>query len=76
MHRVGAPPRQRGGAGGRDEEEEEMCEPRYSIPFFATADMDTVIDALPGCWDDEHPKLYEPVTAWEYVQMRMAALYE
>lgn len=49
---------------------------RYSIPFFATADMDTVIDALPGCWSEERPKKYEPVTAWGYVQMRMAALYE
>lgn len=39
--------------------------------------MDAVIDALPGCWDaEENPKKYEPVTAWAYVQMRMAALYD
>lgn len=50
---------------------------RYSIPFFATANMDAVIDALPGCWDaGSNPKKYEPVTAWGYVQMRMAALYD
>ncbi|KAL5411167.1 hypothetical protein PMIN04_010369 [Paraphaeosphaeria minitans] len=49
---------------------------RYSIPFFATADMDTVIEALPGTWGEDRPKKYEPVTAWGYVQMRMAATYE
>jgi isopenicillin N synthase-like dioxygenase len=50
---------------------------RYSIPVFATADPETVIDALPGCWDEgEAPKKYESVTAWGYVQMRMATLYE
>lgn len=48
---------------------------RYSIPFFATADMDTVIDALPGTWTQDRPKKYDPVTAWGYVQMRMAATY-
>jgi isopenicillin N synthase-like dioxygenase len=55
---------------------EQVVPDRYSIPFFATADMDAVIEALPGCWSDERPKKYEPVTAWGYVQMRMAALYE
>ncbi|OCL14082.1 Clavaminate synthase-like protein [Glonium stellatum] len=77
LHRVGAPPvPMREGAGGPDgEEEEEVCRPRYSVPFFATADRDAVVEALPGCVDEEHPRLYEPVTAWEYVQMRMAALY-
>ncbi|KAF2657824.1 thymine dioxygenase [Lophiostoma macrostomum CBS 122681] len=68
VHRVGLPP-----AISR---REGMVPDRYSIPFFATADMETVIDALPGCWDEAgNPKRYEPVTAWGYVQMRMAALY-
>lgn len=58
-------------------EAEKIVPDRYSIPFFAVPDMDTVIDALPGCWDEEsNPKKYEPVTAWGYVQMRMAALYD
>jgi len=70
VHRVIAPPSaaERGG--------NEMCRPRYSIPFFAIADPDTVIDALPGCWDEEtNPKKHESATAWGYLQMRMAALY-
>jgi isopenicillin N synthase-like dioxygenase len=68
VHRVGSPKQ----IDGQD-----VVADRYSIPFFAVADMDTVIDALPGCWDEkDNPKKYEAVTAWEYVQMRMAALYE
>ncbi|KAJ4350626.1 hypothetical protein N0V95_004585 [Ascochyta clinopodiicola] len=66
VHRVVAPP---GGGEG-------MLPDRYSIPFFATADPETVIEALPGCWDAENPKKYPSVTAWEYVQMRMATLYK
>ncbi|KAF2679147.1 Clavaminate synthase-like protein [Lentithecium fluviatile CBS 122367] len=71
VHRVGLPPNLTSPATKK------IVPERYSIPFFATADMDTVIDALPGCWDEVgRPKKYEPVTAWGYVQMRMAALYE
>jgi isopenicillin N synthase-like dioxygenase len=67
VHRVGLP--QKEGSG--------VVPDRYSIPVFATANMDTVIEALPGCWDEEgNNKKYEPVTSWGYVQMRMAALYE
>jgi isopenicillin N synthase-like dioxygenase len=66
VHRVGIP----------SHNGEEVVPERYSIPFFATADMDAVIEALPGCWDEESPKKYGAVTAWEYVQMRMRALYE
>ncbi|KAK4988635.1 hypothetical protein LTR50_003818 [Elasticomyces elasticus] len=63
VHRVVAPPSDRlngeargedgwkGESGGR-----EMTKARYSIPFFATADPDTVIEALPGTWGEERPK--------------------
>jgi isopenicillin N synthase-like dioxygenase len=72
VHRVGLPPTLQGGGKAG----EVVVPDRYSIPVFATPNMDTIIDALPGCWDEENPKKYEPVTAWGYVQMRMAALYE
>lgn len=75
VHRVGLPGG--GGDGGEDEYHGDAMVPeRYSIPVFATANMDTVIEALPGCWSEDNPKMYESVTAWEYVQMRMKALYE
>ena len=66
VHRVVAPP----GDGG-----EGVCPSRYSVPFFATADPETVIEALPGCWGEGNPKRFEGITAWGYLQMRMAALY-
>lgn len=68
VHRVVKPP-------SVVQDGEEVCKARYSIPFFATADPDTVIEALPGCWGEGRPKLFDSVTAWGYVQMRMAALY-
>jgi isopenicillin N synthase-like dioxygenase len=70
VHRVVAPP-----SAVEGQEEGNLCKARYSIPFFATADPDTVIEALPGCWGEGNLKKFESVTAWEYVQMRMAALY-
>ncbi|OJD35885.1 flavonol synthase flavanone 3-hydroxylase [Diplodia corticola] len=80
VHRVGAPPVQRlREAGAVVEAEgggEEMCRARYSIPFFSAPNDDAVIEALPGCWDERaNPKKYEPVTAEQYVTMRMEALY-
>jgi isopenicillin N synthase-like dioxygenase len=66
VHRVGLPPKG---------ERREMVPDRYSIPVFATANMDTVIEVFPGCWNEENPKKYEAVTACGYVQQRMAALY-
>jgi 2OG-Fe(II) oxygenase superfamily len=88
VHRVGAPPladtRSSDGLGGRvladlgeqvELEGDAICSPRYSIPFFATANSDAVIDALPGCWELGVPKRYDSVTARDYVRMRMKALY-
>jgi isopenicillin N synthase-like dioxygenase len=66
VHRVVAPP----GDGAEGE-----CPARYSVPFFATADPETVVEALPGCWGERNPKRFEAITAWGYLQMRMAALY-
>lgn len=74
LHRVVAPPVDPGKINGSTEGNQ-ICKARYSIPFFATADPETVIEALPGCWSEENPKKYESVTAWDYVQMRMAAIY-
>lgn len=54
-----------------------VCPPRYSIPFFATINPDVMIDALPGTWNDsDRPKMYDPISAKDYVRMRMEALYQ
>lgn len=39
---------------------------RYSIPFFVGANGDALIEALPGCVDEQHPARYPPVLAGEY----------
>jgi len=73
VHRVVAPPTDE---SRRVNTSDELLKARYSIPFFATADPDTVIEALPGCWDEKrNPRKFEKTTAWEYVQMRMAPSY-
>jgi isopenicillin N synthase-like dioxygenase len=72
VHRVVAPPvdQSKSEAAG-----EEILRSRYSIPFFAAADPDALIEPLPGCWDDaDRPKKYDPITTNEYVMMRMAAI--
>lgn len=73
IHRVGVPPSVSEAAGSS---EVEIVPDRYSIPFFATADPQTVIEALPGCCGEGNPKRYEAVTAEGYVRMRMEALYK
>lgn len=47
----------------------------YLIPCFATAGLETGIEALPGCWDEVmNPKRFEKTTAWGYVQMSLIDL--
>ncbi|KAF7342471.1 Fe2OG dioxygenase domain-containing protein [Mycena venus] len=52
-----------------------MIPERYSIPYFCCADFSTVVDCIPGTWDEEHPKKYEPISAQEYILKRLAATY-
>ncbi|KAJ6570889.1 thymine dioxygenase [Mycena vulgaris] len=52
MHRVRAPP------GLGSEAPDGMAPERYSIPY----DLDTVVDCIPGTWNAERPKKYEPIS--------------
>jgi isopenicillin N synthase-like dioxygenase len=45
---------------------------RFSVPFFVNPDADTVVDCLASCVDPDHPPRYEPVTAGEFLAMRIA----
>ncbi|KAJ7443620.1 thymine dioxygenase [Mycena galericulata] len=67
IHRVRAPPHVKSPDG--------MTPERYSIPYFCGADYNTVVDCIPGTWDEERPKKYEPISAQEYVMKRLAAIY-
>jgi len=41
---------------------------RYSIPFFYGPRPDAVIEPMPGCVDDEHPRRYAVCTAAEHMR--------
>lgn len=44
---------------------------RFSIPFFVNPDPDTTIECIPTCVTDANPCRYEPVTAGEFLAMRI-----
>jgi isopenicillin N synthase-like dioxygenase len=58
-HRVVNPPRELWGTS------------RYSIPFFLHPKSEMSLAALDSCVDDEHPKVYEDITAGEYLDERL-----
>ena len=44
---------------------------RYSVPFFLHPKADTDLSCLPGCINKQHPKLYNDITAGEYLNERL-----
>ncbi len=68
VHRVVEPPNSESG-------EDEMAPARYSIPFFVSPDSATVVEALPGCWSEEVPKRWKPISAGAYIRRKREAAY-
>jgi isopenicillin N synthase-like dioxygenase len=58
-HRVVNPPRELWGTS------------RYSIPFFLHPKSEMSLAALDSCIDSGHPKVYEDITAGEYLDERL-----
>ncbi|KAJ7123311.1 Clavaminate synthase-like protein [Mycena crocata] len=56
VHRVRAP------LGLSSDTPDGMAPERYSIPYFCGADLDTVVECIPGTWNAERPKKYEPIS--------------
>lgn len=44
---------------------------RYSMPFFLHLRPDFLIDALPQCVDEAHPRRESPITAHDYLTERL-----
>ena len=59
IHRVVNPPRHL------------MNTPRYSIPFFMHPRSEMDLTALPSCVDAQHPKLWDDITAGEFLNQRL-----
>lgn len=59
IHRVVNPPRHL------------MNHPRHSIPFFMHPRSDMNLTCLPNCVDAQHPKLWDDITAGEFLNQRL-----
>ena len=62
IHRVVNPPKELWGTS------------RYSIPFFMHPVSSMKLDVLPHCVDAAHPKLYDDITAGEFLEERLREL--
>ena len=62
IHRVVNPPR------------EDWDKPRYSIPFFMHPISEMKLNCLPECISESNPKLYEDITAGEFLNERLREL--
>jgi isopenicillin N synthase-like dioxygenase len=62
IHQVVNPPRELWGTS------------RYSIPFFMHPVSEMKLDCLPNCVDNEHPKLYDDITAGDFLYERLVEL--
>jgi isopenicillin N synthase-like dioxygenase len=62
IHRVVNPPKEKWGTS------------RYSIPFFMHPISEMPLDCLENCVDDTHPKLYDDITAGQFLNERLIEL--
>jgi isopenicillin N synthase-like dioxygenase len=62
IHRVVNPPRELWGTS------------RYSMPFFMHPISEMKLDVLESCIDGDNPKLYEDITAGEFLNQRLIEL--
>jgi len=62
IHRVVNPPREKWGTS------------RYSIPFFMHPISEMPLNCLDNCINEEHPKLYDDITAGEFLNERLIEL--
>ncbi|GMF05609.1 unnamed protein product [Ambrosiozyma monospora] len=73
LHRVCAPPVDHDASKGS--QDNCISKVRYSVPFFIQANPSSLIEAIPGTFDRNHPKKYEPIYAGDYIDMRMNSTY-
>jgi isopenicillin N synthase-like dioxygenase len=59
IHRVVNPPRG------------QMNKPRYSIPFFMHPRSEMSLAALQGCVDEANPKMWDDITAGDFLNQRL-----
>ena len=62
IHRVVNPPKEKWGTS------------RYSVPFFMHPVSEMPLNCFENCIDDSHPKLYDDITAGEFLNERLLEL--
>ncbi|OAL25226.1 hypothetical protein AYO22_05103 [Fonsecaea multimorphosa] len=65
VHRVVQPPMSPDALVG------DLYPSRYSVAYFCNPNLDTVIQALPGTWEETGLQKYEPITAREWLMRRL-----
>ena len=65
VHRVIQPPTP------PDNVEANLYQNRYSVAYFCNPNMSTIIEALPGTWEETGGKKYTSVTAREWLMKRL-----
>ena len=70
MHRVDLPP------ADKSDEHGELLRERYSLPYFFSADHETVVEVLPSCVTADRPLKYEPIKYSEYSEYLSKYTYE
>jgi isopenicillin N synthase-like dioxygenase len=48
-----------------------MNKPRYSIPFFMHPRSEMNLTSLSSCVDAQHPKLWDDITAGDFLNQRL-----
>ncbi|KZT57844.1 flavonol synthase/flavanone 3-hydroxylase [Calocera cornea HHB12733] len=69
MHRVRAPPLKETEEVDSTGAKVKMTPPRYSIPYFATPNLDAIIECIPGSWNETRAKKYEAINTQDYIDM-------
>ena len=49
---------------------------RYSIAFFCNPNKETLVECIPGCSSEDNPYKYKPMTAGDYITMRLSGTIE
>jgi isopenicillin N synthase-like dioxygenase len=49
---------------------------RFSCPYFFDMDMDSIVECVPTCTDEAHPKLHPPVRYGDYLMERLDKNYQ
>jgi isopenicillin N synthase-like dioxygenase len=53
---------------------EKMSTSRYSIPFFMHPRSEMDLSCLENCIDDENPRIFQDITAGEFLNERLAEI--